>query len=176
MRYISPARVALTLTLACLAGCGRSPEPPPSTIQPIDIAALQTVLPQVDGWTRSKPTGERMTRPVRYAHVTARYSKADAEIEAKLTDSATNAQLLAPLTWMTNTSYARTTADGFERAASIEGYPGFETWNATAKTGEVDVVVDRRFIVEVEGRQVADLADLRTFLARVDLHALVARK
>jgi hypothetical protein len=117
-----------------------------------------------------------MTRPLRYAHVTATYTKADAQIEAKLTDSAMNPQLLAPLTWVADASYARTTADGFERAATIDGFPAFETWSVASKSGEVDVVVNRRFIVEVEGRQLAEIADLRTFLARVDLHALAGQK
>ena len=176
---IAPARTVLVLAFAVSMACGKAPDPlrtESAVVEPVDISSLQASMPEVAGWARGKPTGERMTRPVRYAHVTAKYTKADAEIEAKVTDSAMNPQLLAPLTWMTNTSYARTSADGFERAASIDGYPGFETWNATSKTGEVDVVVGRRFIVEVEGRQVADLADLRTFLASVDLHALGGRK
>jgi hypothetical protein len=143
-------------------------------IEPVDYRVLQEALPDVPGWRRGKPTGERMTMPVRYTHVTARYAKGDVKIEAKITDSAKNRVLVSPMGAMLTAGYAKENAGGYEKATRIAGYPGFEKWSASGN-GELNVLVSDRFIVELEGRELASVKDLYAFLDHVDLKKIAGQ-
>ena len=50
---------------------------------------------------------------------------------------------------MTAAGYAKETEGGYEKSTRIDGNPGFEKWSR-AETGELNVLVNDRFIVEVE--------------------------
>jgi hypothetical protein len=140
-------------------------------IEPVDFHVLQEALPEISGWQRGTPTGEKMTMPVRYSHASARYSKGPMKIEAKITDSALNRVLVTPMAMMLTAGYAKETDRGYEKSTKIAGNPGFEKWS-TSKTGELNVLVKDRFIVEVEGRGLSKVKDLYAFLEHIDLKML----
>src|SRR5712692_7030 len=50
-------------SLSAMAGGDPNQKP----VDPVSFKDLQTVLPDVAGWQKGKPTGERMTSPVNYA-------------------------------------------------------------------------------------------------------------
>jgi hypothetical protein len=72
-------------------------------------------------------------------------------------DSAYNGLMLMPFTWMTNLGYEKETSDGYEKATKIGGFPGLEKWNSEGKDGEVTIVANKRYIVEVKGNNVDDV-------------------
>jgi hypothetical protein len=76
---------------------------------------------------------------------------------------------------MLSTGYAKETDRGYEKSTKIDGNPGFEKWS-TSKTGELNVLVKDRFIVEVEGRGLSDVKDLYAFLEHIDLKKLADQK
>ncbi len=141
-------------------------------VDPVDFRALQAAIPEVSGWERSKPTGERMTMPVSFAQATANFTKGDAHIEQKITDSAFNQLMTAPFAMVLMTGYSKETSDGFERSATIAGFPALEKWDSEDKRGELTVIVNKRFLVEVEGRGLSSDKDLRDFIAHTDLKKL----
>ena len=56
-------------------------------------------------------------------------------------------------TWATR----RRPTTGYEKATKIAGFPGLEKWNSDGKDGEVTIVANKRYIVEVKGDNVDDV-------------------
>jgi hypothetical protein len=145
-------------------------------VDPVDFKELQTILPDVPGWEKSHPEAERMTSPVSFSYASTRYKKNDLEITEKITDSGFNQLLVAPLSMMLAASYAKESTDGFEKSTTVAGYPAFEKWDKSDKSGELTVFVSQRFVVELEGTGMAVNKELQAFLARTDLKKLAAMK
>jgi hypothetical protein len=141
-------------------------------VDPVSFKDLEALLPELPGWERDKPSGERMTAPVTYAEASVSYKKGDSEITAKITDSAFNQVLVAPLAMMLAANYSHETDSGYEKGIKVGDLPGFEKFDKDAKSGDVTVVVNKRFIVEIEGRQIDDVSVLHTALDRMDLKKL----
>jgi len=144
-------------------------------VEPISFKELQAAFPDIDGWEKGKPTGERMSSPVSFSQATVRYTKGDASIEAKLVDSGFNQLLIGPLSMYLAAGYEKETEDGYEKSAKVAGYPGWEKWNSESKSGEVSAVVGKRFILTVEGDNLPDTKPLYQVVERAKLSALPAK-
>jgi hypothetical protein len=70
--------------------------------------------------------------------------------------------------------YERETDSGYEKAVDIAGTPGFEKWNTDAGSGELNLLVGKRYLVTIEGRRVSDPKTLRDFAANLDAAKLAA--
>lgn len=145
-------------------------------VDPVSFRDLQTVMPEVSGWERGKPTGERMTAPFAFSQASVTFKKGDAEIEQKVMDSGFNQLLFAPFSMMMVAGYEKETEDGFERSVNINGNPGWEKWDKGTKNGELSVVVAKRFLVQLEGRGIDDVNLLRTVLGQTDVKKLEGLK
>jgi hypothetical protein len=145
-------------------------------VDPIDFKELQAMLPDVAGWEKSRPEAERMTAPVSFAYASTRYKKGDFEIIEKITDSGFNQLLIAPLSMMLAAGYAKESTSGFEKSTTAAGYPAFEKWDKSDKSGNLTVFVNQRFVVELEGTGMTDNKELQAFLTRTDLKKLAALK
>jgi hypothetical protein len=143
-------------------------------VDPVSFKDLMTVLPDVPGWERGKPTGERMTAPVNFAEASVVLKKGDAEVTTKITDSALNQVLVAPFAIMLAGNFERETTEGYEKSIKIGDSVGFEKWDSEAKSGDVTLVVSKRFIVEIEGRGIDDAQVLHAVLDKVDLKKLAS--
>ena len=145
-------------------------------VDPVDFKELQAMLPDVAGWEKSQPEAERMTSPVSFAYASTRYKKGDFEITEKITDSGFNQLLIAPLSMMLAARYKKESTHGFEKSTTAAGYPAFEKWDKSDKSGNLTVFVDQRFVVELEGTGMTDNKELQAFLTRTDLKKLAALK
>ena len=135
-----------------MAGDGPDGKP----VEPVSFQQLQTVLPEVSGWEREEPRGERMTMPVPFSQTEAHYTKGDAEVEVKIVDSAFSQMLVAPWAMFLTAGYEKQTSDGYEKSVNVGGNPGFEKWNKRNKDGELNLVVAKRFLVTIEGNNIGD--------------------
>jgi hypothetical protein len=145
-------------------------------VDPVSFHELQTVMPEIAGWERKNPTGERMTAPFSYSQASATYTNGDARVEEKIMDSGFNQVLFAPFAMFMTAGYEKETQDGFERSVNVGGNPGFEKWDKGTKNGELTVVVSKRFLVQVEGHDVADEKVLHNILDKTDLAKLASLK
>jgi hypothetical protein len=145
-------------------------------VDPVDFKELQAMLPEVTGWEKSQPEAERMTAPVSFAYASTRYQKGDFEITEKITDSGFNQLLIAPLSMMLAAGYAKESTKGFEKSTTAAGYPAFEKWDKSDKSGNLSVFVNQRFVVELDGTGMPDNKELQAFLMRTDLKKLAALK
>ncbi|MCC7035555.1 MAG: hypothetical protein IT179_22270 [Acidobacteria bacterium] len=146
------------------------------TVEPVSFQALQGTLPQVAGWEMGKPEGERMTAPFPFSSTEATYTKGDASLEVKVVDSGFAQMLIAPWSMMLASGYSRETSDGYEKAVTVNGQPGFEKWDSSSKSGELNVLVDKRFLVTVEGRDLSDTKVLHEMAGKMDFGKFAALK
>jgi hypothetical protein len=145
-------------------------------VEPVSFRDLQTAFGDLAGWEKGKPTGERMTAPVSFSRAEVDYSKGDARIQIQISDSAFNQMLVMPFSMFLTAGYEKETEDGYERSIKVGDHPGWETWNTQDKSGELNAIVAKRFIVQVEGFDVPDIQALRAAMASVDLAKLAALK
>ena len=158
--------------LGAMAGGDADAKP----VDPVDFRSLQAALPRLEGWERDEPRGERMTMPVTFSEASVRFRRGDAEIEQKIVDSALNQLLIAPYTMFLTGGYERESSDGYERSTKIGEYPGWETWERDGRRGELNAVVAKRFLVQIEGRGIEDTKVLHALMRATDLGKLAALK
>jgi hypothetical protein len=142
------------------------------TVDPVAFQTLVEMMPTIDGWERETPRGERMTSPIAYSEAEARYSKGDASVEIKVVDSGFATMLIAPWSMMLASGYSRESSDGYEKAVTVLGHPGFEKWDTQSKDGELNLLVNKRFLVTLDGDNLSDTKVLHELAGRLDLGKL----
>ena len=144
-------------------------------VDPVPFRDLQASFVDLAGWEKMKATGETMTAPFKISTAGVRYKKGDAEIRVKITDSAYNALMLVPFSFVSNMGYEKETEHGYEKAVKVAGFPGLEKWNTESKDGELTLVANKRYIVELEGNNVGDVKVLQTLAESMALSKLPAQ-
>ena len=151
----------------------------PSSIEVVDYSKLLPLLPDgPSGWTADKPEGSTDDAGG-FTLTTAHrdYKKGEAD-DAPITsisilDSAANPDYVASTTaaWKENSS----TSEGYAKAVTIGGNPGFETYENEKKHGTLWVMVAKRYFVQIE-MQGQDAKELQEWMKRVDLKKLAEVK
>ena len=145
-------------------------------VDPVSFRELQTIFPDLDGWEKQKPTGERMTMPFSFSQAEVHYKKGESRLEIKIVDSGFNQLLFTPFAMFMQQGYEKETSTGYEKSTTVGGQPGWEKWNTEGKDGEVNAFVAKRFILTVEGRNVDDIKALHDVVGKLDLAKLAAMK
>jgi hypothetical protein len=157
--------------LAAGLGAAFGGDPNVKPVDPVSFRDLIALLPSPAGWEREKPTGERMTSPVSFADASVRLMKGEATVTVKITDSGFNQLLVAPFAMFLAGNYEKETS-GLRKSVKIGDAPGLEKWDSQTKSGDLNVIVNKRFIVEVDGSSIDDPKVLHTMLDGVDLKKL----
>ena len=145
-------------------------------VDPVSTDVLKGTLPQISGWTAENPRTERMTSPIAFSQVEAEYKNGDAEIDVKVVDTGYAQMLIAPWAMFLASGYSRETNEGYEKATSVAGHPGFERWEKDSKRGELNVFVGKRFLVTIEGDNLADTKVLHDIASKMDFGKIAALK
>lgn len=145
-------------------------------VEPVAFQTLQTHLPTIAGWQMKEPEGERMTMPVPFSQIETRYTKGDSRVDVKIVDTGFAQLLVAPWSMMLASGYSRETSRGYEKATTVNGNPAIEKWNKDRKNGELDVLVGKRFMVTIEGREIDDMKLLQDFASNFDFGAIASMK
>ena len=169
---VGEAAKAMQSMADALSGAGGDGKP----VEPVSFQTLQAQLPRVSGWEMKEPEGERMTMPVPFSQIETRYTKDDARIDVKIVDTGFAQLLVAPWSMMLASGYSRETSRGYEKSTTIGGNPAIEKWNKDRKNGEIDVLLGKRFMVTIEGREIGDISELHAFASNFDFGAIAALK
>jgi hypothetical protein len=159
-----------------MAGAMSGTTPDGKPVDPVSFQALQTALPELAGWERSAPTGERMTAPVAFSEAETHYTRGDTNVTVKIVDSAFSQLLVAPWAMFLTAGYERESSEGYEKSVNVGGNPGFERWNKDSRTGELNLVVAKRYLVTVEGDNLSDTQVLHEFASKIDAGQLSSLK
>jgi len=170
---VADAAKAMQGMAAALSGAAGGDGKP---VDPVPFQTLQSLLPKVSGWEMEEPEGERMTMPVAFSQIEARYKKGEARIEAKIVDTGFAQMLVAPWSMMLASGYSRESSSGYEKATTVSGNPAIEKWNKNSKNGELDILVGKRFMVTIEGNDIDDMKQLQDFASNFNFGAIAAAK
>jgi hypothetical protein len=143
---------------------------------PVSFRDLMALFPDVDGWEKEKPTGERMNAPFAFSQAEVRYRKGDARLEIKIVDSGFSQLFLAPYSAFLQAGYEKETSRGYEKSTTVNGQPGWEKWNTEGKDGELNALIAKRFLMTVEGRNVEDVKFLHAIAGKIDMAKLATLK
>ena len=152
---------------------------PPASTGFITPAALQNVMPVIEGWTRGEPRAGEVDNPdCRYTFATAVYTRDETRLKVTLADTDSSSTALAALATMVVTlpddySGKIPPASTIQRF-QIAGSPAAELWDAEKMKGELVLVLANRFVVEVQAQKADAPETMRAVLASVDLKALAA--
>lgn len=151
-------------------------DPNAKPVEPVSFRDLQTTFGDMAGWEKGKPTGERMTAPINFSRAEVDYRKGDSRIQIQISDSAFNQMMVMPFAMFLTAGYEKETENGYERSTKVGEHPGWEKWNTQRKNGELNAIVGKRFIVQVDGRNVDDVQALHAAMATVDFAKLTSLK
>lgn len=143
---------------------------------PVDFHTLEGLLPSsLPAMQASAPEGkadDTMSIKTTSAHV-AFTGVNDSRIRLSITD-ATAISGLAGLATMANANSSEQ-GDSYEKTETLDGRSVHETWDATARHGQLSLSVGERFAVDVVGDNV-DMNALKNALAHIDLAKLDSMK
>jgi hypothetical protein len=146
------------------------------SVDPVSFRDMQALFPEFEGWEKGKPTGERMSSPFKYSQAEVRYTKGDSRIELKMVDSGFNQLLLTPYAMFLTAGYEKETSDGYEKSTKVNGQPGWEKWDSSGKDGELNALVGKRFLVQLDGRGIEDTKLLHELAGKIDMAKLSTLK
>jgi len=145
----------------------------------VDFRELKALLPEdLSGMKRSNAEGEK-TSAMGFT-----ISKAEAQYDgdnaANVTITITDVGAMAGVAAMATYAWAagaidRETETSYEKSATIKGYKGYERYDRQSTSGEVQVLVAGRFVVEVSGNNVP-MDAIKDALEKVDLGKLEGMK
>ena len=181
-RVCSPARAglfALTLFTVLTLGAVRAQNEPILVPDAVDYQKLLPILPEpLSGWTADKPEGS--TEDVggfKITNVHRDYRKGEGEkapsAAISVLDSVANPDYVSATTeaWKSNSD----TSEGYAKSVSIDGNPGFETFEKDTRHATLWVMIANRYFVQVE-LQNEEPGQLQEWIKRIDLKKLAAIK
>jgi len=143
-------------------------------VEPVSTGALRRTLPTIAGWEMAEPRWQSMTLPIAYSQVQAEYTRGKAAVEMKVVDTGYAQPLIGPWSMFLATGYSRDTGDGYERAISVVGNPGFERFDNGSKRGELNMIAGQRFMVTIGGHDLVDTKVLLEFASKMDFAKVAA--
>jgi len=171
------AATLLVLSLA-FAGVARAAEEP-QLAEVVDFSKLIPILPEGPaGWTADKAEGS--TDDIGGTKITSvhrDYKKGEGDAapttSISILDSAANPDYVSSTTaaWSMSTS----TPEGYTKTLTIEGMPGFETFENEGKHGTLWLMVAKRYVLTIE-TQNQESKDLQEWLKRIDVKKLAEVK
>ncbi|MBI2571424.1 MAG: hypothetical protein HYV63_30825 [Candidatus Schekmanbacteria bacterium] len=148
-----------------------------AAVEPVDFRELKALMPETAaGLTRRSATGEKSAAfGMKISKVDAAYqAQGGGSAEVTVTDMGTASGFAAvgAMAW-TMVDIDRETETGYERTTTIGGHKGFERFENGSQSGNVQVFVASRFLVEVKGRGLS-MENLKQLLSAIGLDKLAA--
>jgi hypothetical protein len=151
----------------------------PSLINVVDFSKLLPLLPNAPaGWKADKPEGSTTdVGGFKLTNVHRDYRKGKGDngpsTSVSILDSAANPDYVEATTAGWN--FTTTSTDGYSKAVTVDGNPGFETFETDGKHGTLWLMIAKRYFVQIETKD-QDPAALQEWSKRVDLKKLAEVK
>lgn len=148
-------------------------------VEPVDFRELKALLPEkLSGMTREGAEGEKASAMgVKVSEAHANYvSATGASATVKITDMGSVSGLvgMATMAWAA-ADIDRETETGYERTTTFDGHKAFEKYDSEGRNAELNILVERRFVVTIEGSDV-DMSFLKEAARSIDLSKLASMK
>src|SRR5207248_9276442 len=129
----------------------------PSLINVVDYSKLIPLLPNAPaGWTADKPEGSTTdVGGFKLTNVHRDYRKGEGDkvptTAISILDSAANPDYVEATTAAWN--FTTTSTEGYSKAVTVDGNPGFETFENEGKHGTLWIMVAKRYFLQIETQQ-----------------------
>jgi Yip1-like protein len=147
------------------------------TVEPVDFRALKAMLPEsLPGMTRSNASGEKneMTG-IQVSTAEADYQdSASGRIHIKISDLGTLTSL-AGMAAAIEPKLDKETDNGYEKTMLVNGRQTHESYDKRSQQGELKVLLDGRFEVELRGKGL-QMDAIKSALGAIDFNRLEAMK
>ena len=170
--------VVITLFIGMIVEPARGQELP-SLINVVDYSKLIPLLPDAPaGWTADKPEGSTTdVGGFKLTNVHRDYRKGEGDkaptTAISILDSAANPDYVEATTAAWN--FTTTSTEGYSKAVTVDGNPGFETFENEGKHGTLWIMVAKRYFLQIETQQ-QEPAALQEWAKRVDVKKLATIK
>lgn len=150
-----------------------------SATEAVDFRELKALLPEdLPGMQRTSAEGQKNgAMGMTISEAEGRYeSEGGGRITVKIVDAGAMAGMasMAMYAWA-GVEIDKEDDNGYEKTTTINGRRGYEKYDRSRNSGEVNLLVGGRFIVQVEGDEVS-MDDLKSALDKVDLDKLDGMK
>lgn len=145
-------------------------------VEPIDFRELKALLPEsLPNLPRQNASGEKTSAfGIKVSQAEGNYANQDdgKELNIEITDmgSVKGFIAMAGASWMM-ADIDRETDSGFERTMSYKGHRGYEEFDTDSNSGNIQLVVADRFMVQIDGMGMK-MDEIKAALDRVDLDKL----
>jgi hypothetical protein len=142
-------------------------------VDPVDFQQLKATLPEtLVGLKRTGLTGEKAgAMGMVFSRAEATYESQDAEtrLTVRVVDNAglAGAAAAAQVAWAT-VEVEKETDNGYEKSVTVDGFKGMERYQKDSRSGSVCVLIQGRFVIEVEASGV-ESATLRKLTKELPL-------
>lgn len=147
-------------------------------VQTVDFRTLKDLLPaDADGLARTEATGEKNgAAGFTISTATGKYANTDQSqtIELAIVDGGGSSMMMGLAAW-SMLEVDKETADGYEKTSTMDDYKSYEKYNNSDKSGEINLLVGKRFIVTAKGRGV-DMDKLKATVKDMNLSKLADLK
>ena len=140
-------------------------------VEPISFRELIDYLPQApEGWQALEPEGETNSfGSYSISQVSRAYTQGNKKMEVSIFDWAVNSALYTP--FILSTEFSQESTAGYNKGIKIDDMPGREEYSYRSKEGSLNLLVDSRFLVRINGNNIED-SELRTWWQLMDYQSL----
>ena len=140
-------------------------------VKPISFKELIEYLPKAPkNWTAAKPMGETTSiSNYSISQVSQAYNQDSKEIKVSIFDWAFNAALYTP--FLLTTEFSQESTEGYNKGIKINDIPGREEYTYSSKKGSLNLLVDGRFFVQINGKDIEE-QELREWWKLIDRKSL----
>ena len=121
-------------------------------VEPVHFSKLIELLPKApSGWAADgEPRGETTNAMgFKVSMAEQSFSQEGKSLRVKITDGAFNAPLYTVITMAAQ--FAHESTEGYEKGVTLDGNPGVEKWRKDGGDAELNVVIGKRYFVEIDG-------------------------
>lgn len=142
-------------------------------VEVVDWRKLQEFLPnKIDGMPRTNESGQTAgAMGFNFSETEGTYEEGDRRMNLKIVDTGGFGGLISMSAAWATVTIDKEDRNGYERTLEIDGYKAIEKYDKNSKNGELSVLVGKRFIVTLDGDDVA-MDDLRDALDDIGLKKL----
>ena len=136
--------------------------------KPISLRELLEYLPNPPrGWSAKDPEGETNSfGSYSVSQVSQTYTNKNKKMKVSIFDWAFNSALYMP--FLLSTEFSQESTVGYNKGIKIGDMPGREEYNYQSRRGSLNLLVDSRFLVRIDGRNIED-KELREWWSQMDL-------
>jgi hypothetical protein len=143
-------------------------------VEAVDFRELKALLPErLAGLDRTALEGEKTGMAgLQYSMAKARYEKDDMEVDISMVDGAGFAGIVTGFAAWSMVEVDRETDTGYERTTEINGHKAFEKYDSRTQDGQLSVIIQDRFIVNIDADDLESDQLLRKIFKDLNLRKL----